>query len=117
MENNPEMEAVKAFWSGVASFWRSFWKKAATQGMLVMTLIAMIIGLVLWVDNRNKEIRQQRMEFKAEMADLRSEYRHEISILKFAIDSLREGLDDCNEARIKAEAQNAALLEVVKRKR
>lgn len=117
MENNPEMEAFNAFWKGVASFWRSFWRKAATQGMLVMMLIATNIGLVLWVDNRNSEIRHQRMEFKAEIAELRNEYRKDLAVLRSVVDSLKTGLDDCNTARIKAEAQNAAYLEMIKRKR
>ncbi len=111
MENNP---AMKAFFRGLAIFWDSFWKKAANQGMLVMTLLAMIIGLIFWVDNRNTEISEQRLEFKAEIAVLRNEYRQDIYKLSLVIDSMRQGLDDCNTARIRVEAQNATLMSILK---
>lgn len=115
MEN--ENPVMKEFLAGFAGFIKSFWKKAATQGMLVMTLLMMIVGLILWVDNRNKEIRVQRMEFKAEIAELRNEYRHEIAVLRTMVDSLRTGLEDCNAARIRVEGQNAALMALLKEKK
>lgn len=114
MENKPEMHAIREFWKGVGYFWAQFWRRATNQGMLVMTLFAAIIGLILWVDNRNAEIVHQRLEFKQEIAELRTEYRKDIAYLKGVIDSLKAGLEDCQTARYKAEAQNATLLELIK---
>jgi len=49
--------------------------------------------------------------------EIRNEYRGDIQRLRVVIDSLKNGLDDCNEARIRLESQNATLLAFMKQKR
>lgn len=112
MENNPIM---KEFLAGFAEFIRTFWRNAAKQGFSIMLLIVTNVGFVLWVDRLNSDILRSRAEHRAEIQDVRAEYRGDIARLRIVIDSLRTGLDDCNEARIRAEGQNAVLLEMVKK--
>jgi hypothetical protein len=108
---------MKEFLAGLSGFIRSFWTHAARQGFSIMLLIVTNVGLILWIDNIGIDRRRDKMEYRAEISDLRNEYRHEIARLRVVIDSLRTGLEDCNAARIRVEGQNAALLALLKHKR
>ena len=108
---------MNEFWKGMSDFFRSFWHNAAKQGFSIMLLIITNVGFVWWINNLNSDRKVEKSECKAEIAELRNEYRGDISRLRTVIDSLRLGLDDCNAARIRAEAQNAALMEIMKKKR
>lgn len=117
MEENKENLVMKEFWAGFATFIRSFWQHAARQGFSIMLLIVTNCGFILWIDNLQTDRRKDRLEHRAEIAELRIEYRHEIARLRLVVDSLRTGLDDCNAARIRVEAQNATLLAMLKEKK
>jgi hypothetical protein len=56
-------------------------------------------------------------DHRAEIIEIRNEYRGDIQRLRVVIDSLKNGLDDCNAARIRLESQNATLLAFMKQKR
>lgn len=112
-----ERRVMKEFWAGFSGFIRSFWTHAARQGFSIMLLIVTNVGLILWIDNIGRDRRRDKMEHMAEIADLRNEYRQEIARLRVAVDSLRTGLEDCNEARIRVEGQNAVLMALLKGKK
>lgn len=112
-----ESPVMKEFWAGFAGFIKSFWIHAARQGFSIMLLIVTNCGFILWIDNLNTDRRKDKLEHRAEIAELRNEYRHEIARLRVVIDSLRTGLEDCNAARIRVEGQNAALMALLKEKK
>lgn len=107
---------MKAFFEGFAEFMRTFWKRAANQAFVVMVLIVIAGFLAIWIHNLEKDRQAEHLEYKADMSIMRNEYRSEIIELNLRIDTLRKGLDDCNEARIRVEAQNAALLQIIKKR-
>lgn len=108
---------MKEFWNGFAAFIKTFWANAAKQGFSIMLLIITNVGFIFWINNLSNDRQADKLEHKAEIADLRNEYRLEISRLRVVIDSLRTGLDNCHEALIRAESEKAALIAVLKQKR
>jgi len=108
---------MRAFLIGFAGFIKSFWTHAARQGFSIMLLIMTNAGFILWIDNVQTDRRKDKLEHRAEIAELRNEYRGEIAGLRLVVDSLRTGLEDCNAARIRVEGQNAALMALLKQKR
>lgn len=115
MENkNPVMTE---FWQGLAAFVKSFWNQAARQGFSIMLLIVTNVGFIFWIDRLNSDMLKMRAEHRTEIIEIRNEYRGDIQRLRVVIDSLKTGLDDCNEARIRLESQNATLLAFIKQKR
>lgn len=107
---------MKAFFAGFADFMRTFWRRAANQAFVVMVLLVLSLFLAIWIRNLEKDRHAERMEYKADMAMLRNECRREIEALNLRIDTLSRGLEDCNEARIRVEAQNAALLQIIRKR-
>ena len=114
MENNPVM---KELWQGFATLVGAFFRTTAKSGLAITILVIANVGFILWIDNLNAERRRERIEFKNEVAELRADYKADISSLRTVVDSLRNGLEDCNEARVRAEAQSAALLQIIKGKK
>jgi len=111
---NPVMQE---FWAGFAAFIKSFWNQAARQGFSIMLLIITNVGFIFWIDRLNSDMLRMRAEHRVEIMEVRNEYRGDIQRLRVVIDSLKNGLDDCNEARIRLESQNATLLAFMKQKR
>lgn len=107
-------EIMTAFLNGFIALVNSFFRHAARSGGMIMVLVIANCGLILWIDQLNKTIRETRMEHKAEMAELRSEYRSEIRRLNAVIDSMGTRINDCHESLLKAEGEKAALLALLK---
>lgn len=114
MENNPVM---KELCQGFATLLGSFFRTTAKSGLAIIILVVANCGFIFWIDNLNADRRKERIEFKMEIAELRADYKADIQRLRVVVDSLRTGLEDCNEARVRAEAQNATLLQIIKSKR
>jgi nitrate/TMAO reductase-like tetraheme cytochrome c subunit len=117
MENRAAMWALimKAFFEGFADFMRSFWRSAAAHGLTVMLLMVVNVGLVVWIDRIITSNTQYKLDCQRQMADIRNEYRGDINRMDAKMDTIRRGLDDCNEARIRVESQNAVLLRLLKK--
>lgn len=112
---NPQLkqEMIKAASLLINAFVRS----AAARGLSTIVLSLACAGLIIWIDQQNKAIREIRLEHKLELAEIRNEYRKEIANMRSIIDSIAEKADDCQRALIKSEAENAALMAVLKMKR
>lgn len=106
-----------AFLEGFKVFIGKFWQRASDQAFLIIVLLLIVAGLVFWVNRLQEENRALRLEYKQEIADLRNEYRRNDERLNTRIDTLLKSADDCNEARIRAESQNAVLLRLLNAKR
>ena len=105
-----EHPVMKALVIAASELITAFARSAAKQGFSIMLLIITNVGFILWVDAITTAQHRERLEHRAEIAELRNEYRADIARLRTVVDSLRIGLDDCNEARIRVEGQNAALM-------
>jgi hypothetical protein len=100
---------MQAFWDGLAKFIDSFWQSASRQGFAIMLLLFTNIVLAYWVSAINDTRKEEWLSHKAEIAELRNECRSELNYLRSVIDTLREEMQSCAEARARLEAQNIIL--------
>jgi hypothetical protein len=112
---NPQLkqEMIKALSLLINAFVRS----AVARGLSTIILSLACTGLIIWIDQQNKAIREMRLEHKLELSEIRNEYRKEIASMRSIIDAIAEKADDCQKALIKSEGEKAALLAVIKMKR
>lgn len=107
---------AKIFLNGAGTFISRFWEKASRLSFASMLLIVGV-GISIYIIKAQEAQRlEDKQAFKKELADLRNECRRENAVLNSRIDTLLQGLNDCTQARIRAESQNAVLLQLLNRK-
>lgn len=105
---------MQALQAGLAEWIKSFFQIAAKKGLAIFVLAGATIGLsaaVVYLFRINNDLRDNfRIEIKAQIAEVRNEYRTEISDLKTR-------LSVCEEERVQFQIRVATLETIVKSKR